>query len=259
MASMFDLTGKTALITGGTRGIGKAMALALAEAGADTILVQRDATNLATKDAIVSLGRQCLIHSSDLSSSTSVRSIVPTLCAGASTLPNGGIHILLNCAGIQRRHPTAEFPDSDWDEILQTNLSTVFMLCRALGKYWLENGIRGRIVNIASLLTFQGGMTVAGYAAAKHGVAGLTKALSNEWAGRGIGVNAIAPGYIATDMNLDLQKDETRNRQILERIPAQRWGCPEDFKGPVVFLASEKASGYVSGEILVVDGGWMGR
>lgn len=143
--------------------------------------------------------------------------------------------------------------------MLQTNLSSVFTLCRTVGNYWLAHKIHGRLINVASLLSFQGGFSVAAYTASKHGVAGITKALSNEWAGSGIGVNAIAPGYIATDMNAELQKDEVRNRQILERIPAQRWGKPEDFKGPVVFLASERASGYVTGETLVVDGGWMAR
>jgi len=167
--------------------------------------------------------------------------------------------LLLNCAGIQSRHPSHEFPSSDWNAVLQTNLNTVFTLCRDIGAYWIANGIRGRIINVASLLSFQGGLTVPAYAASKGGVLQLTKALSNEWAGKGIGVNAIAPGYIATDMNEALIANETRSRQIMERIPAGRWGKPEDFKGPVVFLASEKASGYVSGECMVVDGGWMGR
>ncbi|KAF8247146.1 NAD(P)-binding protein [Wilcoxina mikolae CBS 423.85] len=277
MSSLFDLTGKTALVTGGTRGIGRAMALALAEAGADIILVQasiphfplgppltppppqRDINNSSTRDDIMSLGRACRTVLGDLSSSASVGFIIPDLVSNDSALPNGGIHILLNCAGIQRRHKAHEFPDTEWNEVVQTNLSTVFTLCRDVGSYWIQKGIRGRIVNVASLLSFQGGLNVAAYAAAKHGVVGITKALSNEWAGRGIGVNAIAPGYIATDMNTDLQQDQERNRQILERIPAGKWGSPEDFKGPVVFLASEKASGYVNGETIVVDGGWLGR
>lgn len=174
------------------------------------------------------------------------------------------IHILVNCAGIQRRHPAHEFPDEDWEEVLQVNLTSVFQLCRGIGAHMLAQpadlplGRRGTIINIASLLTFQGGITVPAYAASKGAVGQLTKALSNEWASKGISVNAIAPGYIATDMNEALIKDEKRAESILSRIPAGRWGSPDDFKGAVVFLASA-ASAYVSGEILTVDGGWMGR
>lgn len=171
--------------------------------------------------------------------------------------------ILLNCGGIQRRHPSHQFPDDDWNEVLQVNLTTVFTLCREVGAHMLargpdSSGRRGAIINIASLLTFQGGITVPAYAASKGGVAQLTKALSNEWASKGISVNAIAPGYIATEMNTALINDKSRAEQIMARIPAGRWGKPEDFKGAVVFLAS-RASAYVSGEVLTVDGGWMGR
>lgn len=170
------------------------------------------------------------------------------------------VSILVTSAGIQRRHPAHEFPLDDWNEVLQVNLTTVFTLCRDFGAYMLTRAgpHRGSIVNVASLTSFQGGITVPAYASAKGGVAQLTKALSNEWAGKGINVNAIAPGYVATDMNEALINNETRARQILERIPAGRWGIPEDFKGPAVFLAS-KASAYVHGEIFTVDGGWMGR
>jgi len=173
------------------------------------------------------------------------------------------VHILLNCGGIQRRHAPHEFPDEDWDEVLQVNLNAVFTLCRDVGAHMLsrspdQHGRRGSIINIASLLTFQGGINVPAYAASKGGVGQLTKALSNQWAKEGITVNAIAPGYIATEMNTALMADEVRAKSILERIPAGRWGSPEDFKGAVVFLAS-RASGYVSGEVLTVDGGWMGR
>lgn len=168
------------------------------------------------------------------------------------------IDILLNCAGIQRRHPCAEFPDEDWDEVLQVNLTTVFLLCRAVGKHILDRKGTGNIINVASLNTFQGGLTIPAYASAKGGVGQLTKALSNEWASQGINVNAIAPGYVATDMNEALIANPTRSRQIMERIPAQRWGAPEDFEGAALFLAS-RACKYVSGELLVVDGGWMGR
>lgn len=173
------------------------------------------------------------------------------------------MHILLTCAGIQKRHPAHQFPIEDWNTVLQVNLTTIFTLCRDFGAYLLSKpapatGTRGNIINVASLLTFQGGITVPAYAASKGGVAQLTKALSNEWASKGIQVNAIAPGYIDTDMNEALIANETRARQILERIPASRWGKPEDFKGAIVFLAGN-ACQYVSGEVLTVDGGWMGR
>lgn len=176
------------------------------------------------------------------------------------------IHILLNCGGIQKRHPSHQFPDDDWQTVLQVNLTSVFTLCRNVGAHMLEQPAdlapnatrRGSIINIASLLTFQGGFTVPAYAASKGGVGQLTKALSNEWASKGVNVNAIAPGYIATEMNTALMQDEKRAKSILERIPAGRWGSPDDFKGAVVWLASA-ASAYVSGEIVTVDGGWMGR
>ncbi|PLN85542.1 putative 2-deoxy-D-gluconate 3-dehydrogenase [Aspergillus taichungensis] len=261
IASLFSLSGRTAIVTGGTRGIGQAMAYALAEAGADIILVQRDESNTATRDEIVNrLGRKAHIHVAELSSREAVKHIIPTVTSLGFT-PD----ILLNCAGIQRRHPSERFPDEDWDEVLQVNLSSVFILCREFGAYLLgrdasefPSGRRGSIINVASLLSFQGGITVPAYAASKGGISQLTKALSNEWVGQGINVNAIAPGYIATDMNTALINDPNRNVGIMARIPAGRWGNPEDFKGAVVFLASA-ASSYVSGEILCVDGGWMGR
>jgi len=259
--SLFSLTGKTALVTGGTRGIGQAMAIAMAEAGADVVLVQRDESNTSTHDDIVRrIGRKAWIHVADLSDRESVKNIIPTLL-GKGVEPN----ILLNCAGIQRRHPSETFPDDDWDEVLKVNLTSVFTLCREFGDYLLAQDIskfptgqRGTIINIASLLSFQGGYTVPAYAASKGGVAQLTKALSNEWSAKGINVNAIAPGYIDTDMNMALINDQNRNQAILARIPAGRWGRPEDFKGVVIFLASE-ASRYVCGELVTVDGGWMGR
>ncbi|KAK8198603.1 hypothetical protein M8818_006470 [Zalaria obscura] len=255
---LFSLEGETALVTGGTRGIGQAMALALAEAGADVLLVQRDESNQSTKEQVESLGRKCQIYVADLASQESVASLVPRVSADGHK-----ISILLNCAGIQRRHPSHQFPDDDWNEVLQVNLTTVFTLCRDVGAHMLArpahgSGRRGSIINIASLLSFQGGITVPAYAASKGGVAQLTKALSNEWVSQGITVNAIAPGYIATEMNTALMENKTRAEQILARIPAGRWGKPEDFKGAVVYLAS-RASGYVSGEVLTVDGGWMGR
>jgi 2-deoxy-D-gluconate 3-dehydrogenase len=255
---LFSLEGQTALITGGTRGIGAAIAIGFAEAGADIILVQRDESNSSTKKAVEALGRKAYIVLADLSEKSSVRTLV---ARALQIVPK--LDILVNAAGIQRRHPAHEFPDEEWDEVLQVNLSTVFSLCRDFGAQLLSqepaaNGKRGSIINIASLLSFQGGITVPAYAASKGGIAQLTKALSNEWISKGINVNAIVPGYIQTEMNTALINDPTRSRQIMERIPANRWGSPDDFKGPAVFLASN-ASSYVSGELLVVDGGWMSR
>ena len=204
------------------------------------------------------LGRKATIITADLADNASVAKIVPELAKAGHDM-----HILVTCAGIQRRHPAHQFPDSDWNEVLQVNLTTVFTLDRGFGDYLLAkpeptSGSRGTIINIASLLTFQGGITVPAYAASKGGVGQLTKALSNEWAGKGIQVNAICPGYIDTDMNVALMQDQERQKSILSRIPAGRWGKPDDFKGAVIFLASE-ASSYITGEILTVDGGWMGR
>ena len=219
---------------------------------------QRDETNKTTKEAIEALGRKATIYTADLASQESVNALIPKILKDGHT-----IDVLLNCGGIQRRHPSHQFPDNDWNDVLQVNLSTVVTLCREVGAHMLDrdadsHGRRGSIINVASLLSFQGGLTVPAYAASKGGVAQLTKALSNEWASKGICVNAIAPGYIATEMNTALMNDEKRAESILSRIPAGRWGNPDDFKGSVVFLAS-RASGYVSGEILTVDGGWMGR
>ncbi|EME49906.1 hypothetical protein DOTSEDRAFT_85192 [Dothistroma septosporum NZE10] len=255
---LFSLEGKTALVTGGTRGIGQAMAVALAEAGADVLLVQRNDSNRETKDAIEKLGRKAQIYTADLADNASMKALTPKVLADGHH-----IHILLNCGGIQKRHPAHQFPDEDWNEVLQVNLNAVFTLCRDVGAHMLSRdadqyGRRGSIINIGSLLTFQGGINVPAYAASKGGVGQLTKALSNQWADKGITVNGIAPGYIATEMNTALMQDEKRAASILERIPAGRWGSPEDFKGSVVYLAS-RASAYVSGEILTVDGGWMGR
>uniref|UniRef100_A0A060SYL7 ARAD1C02222p n=1 Tax=Blastobotrys adeninivorans TaxID=409370 RepID=A0A060SYL7_BLAAD len=257
-AKLFNLEGKTALVTGGTRGIGKGMVLGLAEAGADIILVQRSEANQDAKKEVEALGRKAYIVTADLSDRQQVKNVVKK---SLELVPR--IHILVNCAGIQRRRPAAQFTDEDWDDVIQVNLTTSWTLCRDVGAHMLEqepdsNGERGKIINIGSLLCFQGGITVPAYAAAKGGIGTLTKGLSNEWISKGITVNAIAPGYIATDMNEALIADPTRSRQILERIPAGRWGNGDDFKGPVVFLASP-ASKYVSGDILLVDGGWMGR
>ncbi|KAK5080393.1 hypothetical protein LTR05_008642 [Lithohypha guttulata] len=257
--NLFSLSGRTAVITGGTRGIGAAMAIALAEAGADIILIQRDDSNKKTHDQILFLGRKCTIVTADLADQASVAKIIPNLAAAGHSMD-----ILLTCAGIQKRHPAHQFPDDDWNTVLQVNLTTVFTMCRDFGAYLLSRPeppagkSRGSIINVASLLTYQGGITVPAYAASKGGIGQLTKALSNEWASKGINVNAIAPGYIDTDMNTALMQDTERQKSILARIPAGRWGQPEDFKGVVVFLASD-ASRYVSGTIVDIDGGWMGR
>lgn len=200
-----------------------------------------------------------MIINTDLSSESEVQALIPGLLSDVRSLPNQHIDIVVNNAGIQRRNPAHQFPARDFNEVIQTNLSAVFTICRDIGAYFLAHQIPGRIINVASVLSFQGGINVAAYAASKGAVLQLTRALSNEWAGKGIGVNCIAPGYVATDMNEALMKDEKRMKQIMERIPAGRMGSPEDFKGPVVFLASKEASGYVSGECLIVDGGWMGR
>ncbi|MFB5661041.1 SDR family oxidoreductase [Alteribacillus sp. HJP-4] len=252
MKNLFDLTGKTAAVTGCTRGIGKAAAISLAEAGADVALLQRNINQSDTKLEIEALGRKATIIPCDLNDKKQVKDAVP-----AVVNEFGKIDILVNSAGIQRRSPSAEFPEDDWDEVLDINLKTVWLLCQQAGIHMLENK-NGKIINLASLLSFQGGVTVPAYAASKGGVAQLTKALANEWASHNINVNAIVPGYIATEMNTALINDSTRNQQILDRIPAGRWGEPEDFKGSVVYLASA-ASNYVHGHLLSVDGGWMGR
>ncbi|CAG8974447.1 hypothetical protein HYALB_00004143 [Hymenoscyphus albidus] len=257
--SFFSLSGQTALVTGGTRGIGQAAAVALAESGADIILIQRDRSQDTTLKLIEATGRKAIIYTADLASQSEVAALTPQILKDGHK-----INILVNCAGIQRRHPSHQFPDSDWNEVIQVNLSTVFTLCRDVGAHMLTlepssiTNRRGSIINFASLLSFQGGLTVPAYAASKGAVAQLTKSLANEWSSKGITVNAIAPGYIATEMNTALLADKERLRSISERIPAGRWGVPEDFKGSVVFLAS-KASSYVSGHVMVVDGGWMGR
>jgi len=250
---LFSLKGKVALLSGGTRGIGEACAIALAQAGAAVCLIQRDTSKTDTRDALRLLGVRAEIVECDLADMESVKSVFER----ALGLMGGEIHILVNCGGIQRRHPATQFPEKDWDEVIDVNLKSVWLLCQAAGQHMVPRR-RGKIINFASLLTFQGGLTVPAYAAAKGAVGQLTKALSNEWSKENVQVNAIAPGYIATDMNERLLADPTRLRQISERIPAGRWGEPADFAGPTVFLASA-ASQYVSGEVLVVDGGWMGR
>ena len=249
----FDLTGKTALVTGCKRGIGFAMAEGLAEAGADIIGVSASlGPGSAIESAVTALGRKFTAYQCDFSDRAAVKGFASQVIAG-----HGAPDILVNNAGTIKRTPAAEHSDEMWFEVIDVNLNAQFLLSRAIGAAMIARG-SGKIIFTASLLTFQGGVNVPGYAASKGGIGQLTKALANEWAGKGINVNAIAPGYISTDNTEALREDAVRSQQILARIPAGRWGDPADFKGPVVFLASQ-ASNYIHGEILVVDGGWMGR
>ena len=250
----FDLTGKTALVTGCRRGIGKAMAIALAEAGADIIGVSAslEAEESAVGQAVTALGRRFSAYSCDFSDRAALKSFI-----GRVTGDHPEVDILVNNAGTIKRAPAAEHSDELWDEVIEVNLSAQFILTREIGKRMIERGA-GKIIFTASLLTYQGGINVPGYSASKGGVGQLVMAFANEWASKGVNVNAIAPGYIRTDNTQALQDDEGRYKAILERIPAGRWGVPEDFAGPIVFLASG-ASDYVHGAIVNVEGGWMGR
>lgn len=252
----FDLSGRVAVVTGANTGIGQGIAIALAQAGADIAAVGRSEA-AETAERVRSLGRRCELISADLSSIEPVGEVVETVVSKL-----GKLDILVNNAGIIRRQDALDFSEADWDAVMDTNLKTLFFLCQAAARHmtsWSsQTGDRGKIVNIASMLTFQGGIRVPSYTASKSGVGGLTKLMANEWAGKGINVNAIAPGYIATNNTAALQSDETRNRQILERIPEQRWGAPADIGGAAVFLSS-KAADYVQGHILAVDGGWLAR
>mgnify|MGYP005827897687 CR=1 FL=1 len=250
--NLFNLEGNVALVTGGNRGLGGAMAYGLAEAGADIAIVQQSSEETEVVNRIRSLGRKCEVFSFDLSETSKIKDLVAAVIEQF-----GKIDILVNNAGVQKRSPAVEFSEEDWDFVNDVNSKAVFFLCQQVGKRMIEQG-RGKIINLASLLSFQGGITVPAYAASKGAVAQFTKSLSNEWASKNINVNAIAPGYMATDMNTALLNDETRNRQILERIPAGRWGQPDDMVGAVIFLASN-ASNYINGETITIDGGWMGR
>ena len=254
MKNPFDLTGKIALVTGCKRGIGMAMAIGLAEAGADIIGVSAnlELAGSQVSTSVEALGRKFKAYQADFSNRDSLYAFIKQL-----KVDYPRIDILVNNAGTIKRNPAAEHSDEFWDEVLEVNLSSQFILSREIGSTMLANG-GGKIIFTASLLSFQGGINVPGYAASKGGIARLTMALANEWAGKGVNVNAIAPGYISTDNTAALREDKDRSSSILGRIPAGRWGEPEDFKGPVVFLASEAAN-YVHGTILTVDGGWMGR
>jgi 2-deoxy-D-gluconate 3-dehydrogenase len=245
----FRLDGKVAVVTGGTRGIGRAMALALAEAGADIAVVSRSPQR-EIEGAVVALGRRYMHHAADLTRRAETREVVPSVMAEM-----GDINILVNNAGIIRRSPAAEYSEEDWDSTLEIDLTASFVLSQAAGRIMLSKG-KGKIINVASVLSFQGGLNVMAYAASKHGIAGLTRALTNDWAGKGVNVNAIAPGYVVTDFTSALQKDPVRSQAITARTPAGRWAKPSDLAGATVFLASP-ASDYVHGIILPVDGGWM--
>ena len=250
---LFKLDGQTALVTGCRRGIGRGFAQALAEAGADIVGVSAslEADSEVGQD-IAERGKRFTGYACDFSDRAAVRAFVEQVNAEV-----GPIDILINNAGTIRRAPAEEHGDEDWDHVIEVNLNAQFVLAREFGKQMLSRG-QGKIVFTASVLTFQGGITVPGYAAAKGGIGQLTMALANEWAGRGVNVNAIAPGYIATDNNQALRDDPVRNEQLLVRIPAGRWGTPDDLKGAVVWLSS-RAADYVHGAVVLVDGGWMGR
>ena len=249
----FNLSGKVAIVTGASRGLGQAMAVGLAQAGADIVSVSTNADNLKETDArITNLGRTSLTIGCDVSDGEQIKNMIEQVLAHF-----GKIDILVNNAGIIRREAAHQYSDDDWADVINTNLTGVFRLCRGIGKIMLQQG-SGKIINIASLLSFSGGITVPAYAASKGGVAQLTKALANEWADKGLQVNAIAPGYFATDNTENLRRDEARNQEICGRIPAGRWGDPEDIAGTAVFLSSDAAN-YVNGHVLLVDGGWMAR
>ncbi|HEX2846574.1 MAG TPA: SDR family NAD(P)-dependent oxidoreductase [Chitinophagaceae bacterium] len=250
----FSLAGKVALVTGCNRGIGKAMALGLAEAGADILGVSAtiELTGSEVEKEVTALGRKFKAYQADLSNRESIYAFTNKVKA-----ENKKIGILINNAGTIMRAPAAEHPDEYWDRVIDINLNAQFVLAREIGRQMLENG-SGKIIFTASLLSFQGGINVPGYAASKGAIASLIKALANEWAAKGVNVNGIAPGYIATDNTEALRNDPVRSKSILDRIPAGRWGETEDFKGAAVYLASA-ASDYVNGTILTVDGGWMGR
>jgi len=250
----FSLAGKTALVTGCKRGIGKAMAIALAEAGANIIGVSAtlESSGSDVEKAVTALGRNFTAYTCDFSDRAALRAFIENVHADGAT-----IDILVNNAGTIKRAPAAEHGDEFWDEVLEVNLSAQFILSREIGRGMVERG-SGKIIFTASLLTFQGGITVPGYSASKGGIGQLTMALANEWGSKGVNVNAIAPGYIRTDNTQALQDNPERHDAILERIPAGRWGETIDFAGPVVFLASAAAD-YLHGTIVTVDGGWMGR
>ena len=248
MSDLFDLSGKTALVTGANTGLGQAIAVGLAQAGADIVAVGRSAPN-ETRSLVADAGRKLTAIAADLSSTEPIARVMADA---------GPIDILVNNAGVIRRADSVDFTEADWDAVMDTNLKVAFFLSQAAAKGWIAEGRGGKIIQVASMLSFQGGVRVPSYTASKSGLAGLTRALANEWAARGINVNAIAPGYFVTNNTEGLRADETRSRQILERIPAGRWGAPADLAGVAVFLAS-RASDYMHGSVVAVDGGWLAR
>ena len=250
--NLFDLSGKTALVTGCDTGLGLGMATALAEAGADIVGASVVEDFADVKNAVEATGRKFTYHRVDISDREALYAFINKVKAD-----NPVINILVNNAGIIMRKPAAEHPDEYWDKVMAINLDAQFIIGREFGKLMIENG-GGKIIFTCSLLSFQGGVNVPGYTASKSAVAGLVRAFGNEWGSKGVCVNGIAPGYIATNNTQALREDAERSKSILDRIPAGRWGLPEDFKGPVVFLASP-ASDYVNGTVLFVDGGWMAR
>jgi 2-deoxy-D-gluconate 3-dehydrogenase len=253
MTSLFDLAGKAALVTGATTGIGSAMCVALAQAGADIAGVGSSGNFADTQAAVEATGRKFTGLTADLEKMEQTRTVVARAIDAL-----GGIDILVNNAGIIRRTPSMDFSEEDWDAVMNVNVKSAFFLAQAAAKHFVEQNKPGKIINVASLLSFQGGILVPSYTASKSALAGITKTLANEWASRNINVNAIAPGYIATRNTQALQDDPVRNKAILDRIPAGRWGKPEDLGGMVVFLAS-RASDYCNGATYPVDGGWLGR
>lgn len=249
--SPFDLHGRTAVVTGAGRGLGQGVALGLAEAGADLVLVGLAGSQDGTRDQVAELGREVEVIDLDVSDHAAIERVCAQITATHE------VDILINNAGIIEREDTVDLTPESWNRVVDINLSGLFFLSQHLGRPMVERG-HGKIVSIASLLAFQGGIRVISYAASKHGVAGITKALANEWGAAGVQVNAIAPGYMATDNTTALRADADRSRAILERIPAGRWGTPDDIAGAAVFLSSSAAD-YVNGHVLVVDGGWMAR
>ncbi len=252
MTHPFDLTGRVALVTGANTGLGQAIALALAGAGADIVALGRSAPT-ATQTQVVALGRRFAWIEAALDDITPISTAVDAAASAFGTLD-----ILVNNAGAIRRNDALDFSEDDWDAVMGVNLKSAFFLSQAVARGWVSAGRGGKIINIVSMLSFQGGIRVASYTASKSGLLGITRLLANEWAAKGINVNAIAPGYFATSNTEALRKDETRNRAILERIPAGRWGDPSDLGGAAVFLSS-RAADYVHGAVLPVDGGWLAR
>ena len=248
----FRLAGKVAIVTGCDTGLGQGMALALAEAGCDVVGVNRK-TPHETAEEINALGRRFMAIQADLSQQDVLSGIVTQTVAAF-----GRIDILVNNAGTIRRQDALDFSEKDWDDVMNLNLKSVFFLSQTVARQFVAQGNGGKIINIASMLSFQGGIRVPSYTASKSGVLGITRLLANEWAAQGINVNAIAPGYMATNNTQQLREDSERNQEIIDRIPAGRWGKPDDLKGPVVFLASS-ASDYIHGYTLAVDGGWLAR